>query len=60
MEAVRITQNTLFDMKSDFGRRKGKDGKPLFNPSEVARIQNVFDLIPNFLTKENKRFRNWR
>ena len=56
MEAVRITQNTLFDMKSDFGRRKGKDGKPLFNPAEVARIQNVFDLIPNFLTKENKRF----
>lgn len=56
MEAVRTTQSTLFDMKSDFGRRKDKEGRPLFNPSEVARIQNVFDLIPNFLVKENKRF----
>ncbi len=27
-EAVRITQNVIFDMKSDFGRRKGKDGAP--------------------------------
>ncbi|MBQ3713456.1 MAG: ATP-binding protein [Spirochaetia bacterium] len=56
MEAVRVTESTVFDMKTDFGRRKGKDGKPLFKPAEVARIQNVFDLIPTFLAKENKRF----
>ena len=56
MEAVRATQSTIYDMKTDFGRRKGKDGKPLFKPSEVARIHNVFDLIPTFLSKENKRF----
>ena len=56
MDAVRITQNTVFDMKSDFGRRKGKDGQPVFKPSEVSRIQSTFDLIPMFLAKENKRF----
>lgn len=55
-EAVREVGNTVFDMKSDFGRRKGKDGKPVFKPAEVARIQSVFDLIPTFLAKENKRF----
>lgn len=56
MECIRVNQNILFDMKSDFGRRKGKDGKPVFKTSEVARIQNAFDLIPTFLAKENKRF----
>ncbi|MBR3202180.1 MAG: ATP-binding protein [Solobacterium sp.] len=56
MDAVRITQNTVFDMKTDFGRRKGKDGKPVFKASEVSRIQNAFDLIPMFLAKENKRY----
>ncbi len=56
MECIRINQNILFDMKADFGRRKGKDGRPVFKPSEVARIQDAFDLIPMFLAKENKRF----
>ena len=56
MECIRVNQNILFDMRSDFGRRKGKDGKPVFKSSEVARIQNAFDLIPTFLAKENKRF----
>ena len=56
MDCFRINQDIVFDMRSEFGRRKGKDGKPLFKPSEVARIQNAFDLIPTFLTKENKRF----
>lgn len=56
MESLRINQNIIFDMKSDFGRRKGKDGKPVFKPNEVSRIQNAFDLIPTFLAKENKRF----
>ena len=55
-EAVRITQNVIFDMKSDFGRRKGKNGEALFKPAEVTRIQSVFDLIPTFLAKDNKRF----
>ena len=56
MDAVRIVKNTIFDMRTDFGRRKDKEGHPLFKASEVARIQEVFDLIPTFLSKENKRF----
>ena len=56
MDAFRIVQSTVFDMKTDFGRRKDKNGNPLFQASEVSRIQNVFDLIPTFLAKENKRF----
>ncbi|MDY5441566.1 MAG: AAA family ATPase [Candidatus Enteromonas sp.] len=56
MAAYRVLTSTAFDMKTDFGRRKGRDGLPVFKPSEVARIQNVFDLIPVFLAKENKRF----
>ena len=56
MSAVRILNSTVFDMKTDFGRRKGKNNQPVFKASEVARIQNVFDLIPTFLSKENKRF----
>lgn len=55
-EGYHILESLVFDMKSDFGRRKGKDGKPLFKPSEVARINNCFELIPTFLSKENKRF----
>lgn len=43
-------------MKTDFGRRKDKKGNPVFKPAEVSRIQNVFDLVPTFLSKENKRF----
>ncbi len=56
MESFRKTDEIIFDMKSDFGRRKGKEGNSLFKPNEVARIQNAFDLIPVFLSKENKRF----
>ena len=56
MEAFRVNQNIMFDMKTDFGRRQGKDGKPVFKPSEVARIQYAFDLIPTFLAKDKKRF----
>ena len=43
-------------MKTDFGRRKDKKGNPVFKKAEVSRIQSVFDLIPTFLAKENKRF----
>lgn len=56
VEAYKVLNDTIFDMKTDFGRRKDKFGNPVFKPSEVARIQNVFDLIPTFLTKDNKRF----
>ncbi len=56
VEAYKVLNNTVFDMKSDFGRRKDKSGNPLFKPYEVGRIQNVFELIPSFLSKENKRF----
>ena len=56
MSSFRVLNSTVFDMKTDFGRRKNKNGEPVFKPAEVARIQNVFDLIPTFLAKENKRF----
>lgn len=56
MSAYRVLQSTVFDMKTDFGRRQDKNGAPLFKPAEVARIQKAFDLIPVFLSKENKRF----
>lgn len=56
MNCFRINESIVFDIKSDFGRRKGKDGNPVFKTSEVSRIQNVFDLLPTFLAKEKKRF----
>lgn len=56
MSAFTKLNSTVFDMKTDFGRRQDRDGKPIFNASDVSRIQNVFDLIPSFLSKENKRF----
>jgi len=56
VDAFKILQSTVFDMKTDFGRRKDKNGNPVFKSAEVSRIQSVFDLIPTFLAKENKRF----
>ncbi len=56
VDAYRVLSSTIFDMKSDFGRRKDKNDNPVFKSAEVSRIQNVFDLIPTFLSKENKRF----
>lgn len=54
--SFKVLNSLVFDMKTDFGRRRGKNGETLFKPAEVARIQNVFDLIPFFLAKDNKRF----
>lgn len=56
LSAYRVLNSTVFDMKTDFGRRKNRSNEPVFKPAEVARIQNVFDLIPTFLAKESKRF----
>jgi uncharacterized protein len=56
VDAFKELNNTVFDMKTDFGRRKDKNGNPIFKAPEVARIQSVFDLIPTFLAKDNKRF----
>lgn len=56
VDAFKELNNTVFDMKTDFGRRKDKNGNPIFKTAEVSRIQSVFDLIPTFLAKENKRF----
>ena len=56
VSAFETLNSTVYDMKTDFGRRKDKSGNPIFKSSEVSRIQNVFDLIPTFLAKENKRF----
>lgn len=56
IDAFRELNSTVFDMKTDFGRRKDKKGNPVFKKAEVSRIQSVFDLIPTFLAKKNKRF----
>lgn len=53
---LQIIRKITRDLQDDFGRRRGKDGKPLFNSNEVARIRSAFSLIPSFLGKENKRF----
>lgn len=54
--AYKVLNSVVFDMKTDFGKRKDKFNNPLFKVGEVSRIQNVFELIPTFLSKENKRF----
>ena len=54
--SLQITRRISKDLQNDFGRRRNKENKPLFQPNEVARIRSVFSLIPSFLGKENKRF----
>ena len=54
--SLQITRHIINDLQNDFGRRRGKDKKPLFQVNEVARIRSAFSLIPSFLGKENKRF----
>lgn len=54
--SLQITRKITKDLQDDFGRRRGKDKKPLFNENEVARIRSAFSLIPSFLGKENKRY----
>ncbi len=54
--SLKITKRIVNDLKDDFGRRRGKDNKPVFKPNEVARIRSAFSLIPSFLGKENKRY----
>ncbi len=54
--SLQITRRITKDLQDDFGRRRGKDKKPLFQPNEVARIRSAFSLIPIFLGKENKRY----
>ena len=56
VDAYKILNNIIFEMKGDFGRRKDSFNNPLFKAGEVSRIQEVFELIPSFLSKENKRF----
>ncbi len=56
LESSKVTNSVIFDIKTDFGRRKDKNGQPVFDASEVASIQSVFELIPSFLSKESKRF----
>ncbi len=55
VDAYRLLGSIVFDMKTDFGR-KDRNGEPVFNVSEVSRIQSVYDLIPAFLAGDNKRF----
>ena len=53
---LQVTRRITRDLQDDFGRRRGKDKKPLFNPNEVARIRSAFSLVPSFLGKVNKRY----
>lgn len=55
-KAYEVLNSTVFDMQSDFGRRKDKNGNAIFNAREVSKIKSVFELIPTFLAKESKRF----
>ena len=54
--SIGITRRILRDLQNDFGRRRGKDNKPLFSPAEVARVRSAFSLVPSFLGKESKRY----
>ncbi len=54
--SIQITRRIVLDLQNDFGRRRGKDKKPLFSQNEVARVRSAFALVPSFLGKENKRF----
>ncbi len=54
--ALQTVRRITNDLQDDFGRRRGKDNRPLFKPNEVARIRSAFSLIPSFLAKENKRY----
>ncbi|MBR2672168.1 MAG: ATP-binding protein [Oscillospiraceae bacterium] len=54
--ALQITRRITRNLQDDFGRRRGKDNKPLFNTNEVARIRSAFSLIPSFLGRDKKRF----
>ncbi len=53
---LQITRRITRDLQDDFGRRRDRNKKPLFNANEVARIRSAFSLIPAFLGKENKRY----
>lgn len=53
--SLQITRRITKELQDDFGRRRGKDKKPIFQNNEVARIRSAFSLIPSFLGKENKR-----
>ncbi|MBO7043218.1 DUF4143 domain-containing protein [bacterium] len=54
--SLQITRRITKELQDDFGRRRGKDKKPIFQNNEVARIRSAFSLIPSFLGKENKRY----
>lgn len=54
--SLQITRRITKDLQDDFGKRKDKNNKPLFQSNEVARIRSAFSLIPSFLGKENKRY----
>lgn len=49
-------KSLVFDIKGDPSKRKNVQGNPLYAPSEIARIQKAFDIIPSFTLRENKRF----
>ncbi len=56
VETYKININILEQTKDEFGRRKGKNGKPVFRAWEVERINNAFGLMSSFLSNEAKRF----
>lgn len=54
--AYRKNRNRIFEIKGDPAKRKDTEGHPIYTSREIARIQNVFDLVSQRTLKENKRF----
>ena len=53
--AYKNNQDIIKGFEADFGRRVGEDFKPVFSPKEASRIRSAFELVPTYLTTENKR-----
>lgn len=55
-EAFKKVRSLVVDIKGDPSKRLDESKKPLFKPSEVARIQKAFDLISSFVVQGNHRY----
>lgn len=55
-EAFKKVKSLVFDIKGDPSKRLNENLKPLYTPTEVARIQKAFDLIASFIVRDNHRF----
>ena len=57
MKLVRDNQISLLNsFKDDFGKHLNENEEAIFNNTELQKIMEVYDSIPNQLAKENKKF----